>query len=117
MFRTKSLAMYLQANSRFDGKSELFTSFVNDYCYLDGTFIVEIIRLNSNYITTSEILSNLWTRYCRNCETSPAFIENYHSNQLKAKLKKRKAVKDSSTFEASDNENEKVPFSVHGSNV
>lgn len=69
-FRRKAIARYLRSHNKL-GNSEkerqLFGSFVQDYCYLDGAFIFAILRRNSNYITTSEIISSLWARYCRDC--------------------------------------------------
>jgi hypothetical protein len=43
----------------------MFDSFVSDYCHLDGGFIFALLRRNANFISTSEIICTLWSRYCR----------------------------------------------------
>ena len=47
--------------SRHDKK--MFDSFVKDFCYIDGVFIFSILRRNSNFIATSEIVCALWLKY------------------------------------------------------
>ncbi len=65
-YRQASIAKYLRAQGKLgdtEKEKEILVHFVNEYCYLDGAFIFQILRRNSNYITTSEIISALWTKY------------------------------------------------------
>ncbi len=67
-YRQASVAKYLRAQGKLgdtEKEKEMLALFVNEYCYLDGAFIFQILRRNSNYITTSEIISALWSKYCR----------------------------------------------------
>lgn len=67
-YRRISISKYLRAHGKLgdsEKDKEMFTTFVNDYCYLDGAFIFQILRRNSNYITTSEIICSLWSRFCK----------------------------------------------------
>jgi hypothetical protein len=73
-YRKKLLGKYLKSHKRLgDGEKEreMFDSFVNDYFHLDGTFIMAIIRRNSNFLTTSEIVCALWSKYSREFSRSP----------------------------------------------
>lgn len=66
-YRYKSITKYLRVHGKLgesEKDKEMFDTFVNDYCYLDGAFICQILRRNSNYITTSEIICSLWSRFC-----------------------------------------------------
>ena len=72
-YRKKTIAKYLRSHKRLGTEEKdvkLFDSFIVDYCHLDGAFIIEIIRRNSNYITTSEIMCALWARYQREATRS-----------------------------------------------
>lgn len=46
---------------------EMFKTFVDEFCHLDGALMFAIIRRNSNYITASEIISALWVKYSEDC--------------------------------------------------
>jgi hypothetical protein len=67
-YRKKTMAKYLRSHNKLGTEEkdlQIFNSFITDYCHLDGAFIIEILRRNSNYITTSEILVALWSKYQR----------------------------------------------------
>lgn len=67
-YRKKLLAKYLKSHKKLgsgEKESEMFDAFVNEYFHLDGAFIVAIIRRNSNYLTTSEIVCALWSKFGR----------------------------------------------------
>ena len=67
-YRKRTMAKYLRSHNKLGtGEKDLdiFNTFITEYCHLDGAFIIEIIRRNSNYITTSEIIVALWSRYHR----------------------------------------------------
>jgi hypothetical protein len=62
-YRLKSIRNYLNFSS-IDKNKNMIPSFVDNYCGLDGSFVFTIIRRNTNYMTTSEIISNLYVKYC-----------------------------------------------------
>lgn len=67
-YRRTSISKYLRSQNKLgdtEKDREMLALFVNEYCYLDGAFIFQILRRNSNYITTSEIISALWSKYTR----------------------------------------------------
>jgi hypothetical protein len=67
-YRKNTIAKYLRSHSKLgdnEKDKEMLNTFVNEYCHLDGAFIFQIIRNNSNFITTSEIICTLWSKYCR----------------------------------------------------
>ena len=67
-YRKKEIAKYLRSHNKLgsgEKEKEMFYAFVNDYLHLDGAFILCILRRNSNYITSSEIVCTLWSRFCR----------------------------------------------------
>lgn len=76
-FRKRSISKYLRSHNKLgntDKDQEMLDAFVNEFCHLDGAFIFAIIRRNSNYITTSEIICSLWSKYCRDFNRShPGF--------------------------------------------
>jgi hypothetical protein len=66
-YRSESIRKYLQSEGKLNEDKrtqDMFNVFVKDYCYLDGAFIFQIMRRNSNYITTAEIVSSLWGKFC-----------------------------------------------------
>jgi hypothetical protein len=66
--RKNTIAKYLRTHNKLgdsEKEREMFNSFIDDFCHLDGAFMFEIIKRNSNYITTSEIICALWGKYCR----------------------------------------------------
>lgn len=83
--RRKTIANYLRSHNKLgasDKDKDMFHSFVDDYCHLDGAFIFSIIRRNTNYITTSEIISNLYTKYC------PDYIRSQNTSRFEFTNKK-----------------------------
>ncbi|RMZ93060.1 innexin unc-9-like, partial [Brachionus plicatilis] len=67
-YRKNTITKYLKSLKKLgssDKDKEILDTFVTDYCHLDGAFIFNLLRRNSNYITTSEIISALYERYCR----------------------------------------------------
>jgi hypothetical protein len=65
--RKKTIVNYLksshnQLNATLDSK--LMDDFVESYCHLDGAFLFAIIRRNTNYMTTFEIINHLYAKYC-----------------------------------------------------
>lgn len=69
VYRKNSIAKYLRVHGKLsdsEKQQEMFETFVNDYCYLDGAFIFQILRRNSNYITTSEVICALWSKFSAN---------------------------------------------------
>ncbi len=81
-FRRKSIAKYLRSHNKL-GDSEkdkkIFDSFVTEYCHLDGAFIFQILRRNSNYLTTSDIIVALWTKYVNNYKNLS--IHHHHESE------------------------------------
>lgn len=73
-YRKKSIAKYLKSHNKLgntEKDKELFNTFVKEYCHLDGAFIFSILRRNSNYITTSEIICTLYDKFCREFNRPP----------------------------------------------
>jgi len=67
-YRKKLIAKYLKSHKKLgsgDKESEMFDTFVNNHLHLDGAFIIAIIRRNSNYLSTSEIVCALWSKFGR----------------------------------------------------
>jgi hypothetical protein len=62
------MAKYLRSMNKLgntEKDKEMFESFVDDYLHLDGAFVFAILRRNSNYIATSEIVCSLWLIFTR----------------------------------------------------
>lgn len=78
LYRRNSIAKYLRVHGKLldsEKEQEMFEIFVNDYCYLDGAFIFQILRRNSNYITTSEVICALWSIF-----SSEKYVMNYRND-------------------------------------
>ena len=83
-FRKKSIAKYLRVHGKLGEEKQdqqMFEAFVNDYCYLDGAFIFQILRRNSNYITASEIICSLWKKFCADYSKQMAIHGAHKSKQ------------------------------------
>ena len=113
--RRKTIAKYLRSHNKLgssDKEKDMFNSFVDVYCHLDGAFIFSIIRRNTNYITTSEIISNLYTKYC------PDYIRSQNASRFNIGSKKND---DSNTDSVGigmidyDDQVEKTPFRIPSS--
>lgn len=66
--RRNVIVKYLQTQQKYGGGEKdrlILDSFVSEYCHLDGAFIIALIRRNVNFVTTSEIICQLWSKYCR----------------------------------------------------
>ena len=63
-YRLSLVSKYLRTtkNPSIEG-SKLFTMFVEEFCFLDGIFIFAILRRNSSYLTTADVVSRLFRRY------------------------------------------------------
>ena len=106
-YRKRVVSKYLRTHRKLgsgEKDKEMFNSFVMDYCHLDGAFIFEIIRRNSNYITTSEIIVSLWQKYYR--EYTRNALENENKQMIKGSYDK-----DAVEIGMIDDEPEKSPFS------
>lgn len=83
-YRSESIRKYLQSEGKLNEDKrtqEMFNVFVNDYCYLDGSFIFQILRRNSNYITTAEIISALWQKFCEDYSLKMSMPMKYSSGK------------------------------------
>jgi innexin len=73
--RRNSMAKYLRSMNKLgnsEKEKEMFESFVDSYLHLDGAFVFAILRRNSNYIATSEIVCALWSIFTREFTRSHA---------------------------------------------
>jgi hypothetical protein len=64
--RKSFIEKYLKAKQKYGGSEKdrmILDSFVTEYCHLDGAFIFALIRRNTNFITTSEIISSVWDKF------------------------------------------------------
>ena len=112
--RRRTIAEYLRSHNKLgssDKDQDMFNSFVEVYCHLDGAFIFTIIRRNTNYITTSEIISSLYTKYC------PDYIRSHNSKKFSISYKKNDELKNNNDFNDSvgidfDEQMEKTPFQI-----
>jgi len=86
-YRKISISKYLKTQKQLSDNEKddmLLDAFVNEYCHLDGSFIFSLIRRNTNFITTSEIICALWMKFCRDytkpTEMKPLFGEHRKRN-------------------------------------
>jgi hypothetical protein len=86
---------------------EMLIAFVNDYCHLDGAFIFEIIRNNSNFITTSEVICTLWSKYTREYSRNHPKSILVGTQQINNQNEKNESVEIGLDYEE---DNEKMPF-------
>jgi hypothetical protein len=67
-YRRKSIIKYLKTQSKYGGSEKermMLDSFIDDYCHLDGAFIFSLTKRNTNFVTASEIICALWSKYNR----------------------------------------------------
>lgn len=64
-YRHRTISKYLKSHNKISDTNESsLNKFIENFCHLDGAFVFAIIRRNTNYMTTSEIISNLFVKYC-----------------------------------------------------
>ena len=64
--RKSFFEQYLKAKQKFGGSEKdglILDSFVSEYCHLDGAFIFALLRQNTNFIITSEIICSVWDKF------------------------------------------------------
>lgn len=66
MKRKRLIEHYLKAKRKIGGSEKdglILEAFVTQYCHLDGAFIFSLIRENTNFIITTEIISSVWDKF------------------------------------------------------
>ena len=66
-YRQQTIINYLKSsNKKLNSAADhrFMNDFVENYCHLDGSFVFAIIRRNTNYMITYEIINLLFTKYC-----------------------------------------------------
>ena len=102
-YRRTSIGKYLRSQVKLgDSEKEVaaFNKFVLEYCHLDGAFIFQILRRNSNFIAASDIISSLWFRFCE------------HLNEPNYVIRASRFGKDSIELGMNDKDDEKRPLGL-----
>ena len=65
-----------------DTDNSSLNHFIDDFCNLDGAFVFAIIRRNTNYMTTSDIISSLYHSYTSDNKRSKRFRKLTQENAV-----------------------------------
>ena len=71
--RKSFIEHYLKAKLKIGGNEKdglILDAFVTEYCHLDGSFIFALIRENTNFIITTEIMSAVWDKFYKQYTSS-----------------------------------------------
>jgi hypothetical protein len=103
--RKSFIEHYLKAKKKIGSNAKdglILDAFVTEYCHLDGAFIFALIRENTNFIITTEIISSVWDK----------FYKEYTSNRdTKGSLEMKKNIyKSRNSIDYIDEEIENMPL-------